>query len=65
MAQYASGDFLRERLNTTMSPTDESMLVAQLSKLAKDEQYPSKTKIESWATIERDIVELTWKMKSS
>jgi hypothetical protein len=38
---------------------DESTLVAQLSKLAKDEQYPSKTKIESWATIERDVVELT------
>jgi hypothetical protein len=37
---------------------DESTLVAQLSKLAKDEQYLSKTKIESWATIERGIVEL-------
>ena len=41
-----------------MSPSDESTLVAQLSKLAKDEQYRSKTKIESWTTIERDIVEL-------
>ena len=45
--------------DSTMSPSDESTLVAQLSKLAKDEQYRSKTKIESWATIERDIVVLT------
>ena len=41
-----------------MSRQNEDALVAQLSKLAKNECDLPKTKIESWATIRRDIVVL-------
>jgi hypothetical protein len=46
-----------------MSRKEADLLVAQLSKLAPDECGLQETKIESWATIARDIVVLEHVLK--